>query len=419
MGAKNFKIVLLLIGWMSIGWIEVAEAGQFTAPGSRQNVGGQYASDRSAANSYAPVAYVNQSQGAPAYRTDLDPESRIQSLESAVRNLEFELSQSRQSATPQNALNDAGNTACLACGQLFANCGGCCETSANKTGFNAGVTLLFAKPHFKEAFQVSNINTLTGVMTLLPFEYDYELSPRVWFGFQNEQGLGLRASYWSFDGQGLARNLSTNGSEIWGAHVVNTMFPSNIFAAIPGSQMSVSDYLTTQTVNLVGTYDVEDAAAQILAGAGLRYAKLEQGFAATVQSPVPADFHQLTWSRVFEGLGPTVTMDAKKRLGQSRFSAVASGGGALLYGSKTLSRTVINDQTPAGQAPPFLQLNDADEVVGIGEMNLGLEWGTFLPSGHQALLRGVYEGQLWAEAGAPTLGFLGFQGFGIQMELKR
>ncbi len=415
MRANGLTVVTLLASWIFNGGASVAGAGQIIVPQNQQIAGRRFVPAPYTSNSYSPVSYVQQPQLGTEYRTDVNPESRIQSLESAVRNLEFELNNSRQSS----ARNGAENVACQSCGQSLAVCSGICEMAPRKAGFNAGVTLLFAKPHFKEAFQVSNINNLTGVMTLVPFEYDYELSPRVWFGFQNEQGLGLRASYWSFDGQGLARNLTTDGSEIWGAHVVNTMFPSNIFAAIPGSQMSVSDYLTTQTVNLVGTYNLEVAAAQILAGAGLRYAKLEQGFAATVQSPVLADFHQLTWSRVFEGLGPTFTVDAKKRLGQSRFSAVASGGAALLYGSKTLSRTVINDQTPAGQASPFLQLNDADEVVGIGEMNLGLEWGTFLPSGHQALLRGVYEGQLWAEAGAPTLGFLGFQGFGLQMELKR
>jgi hypothetical protein len=126
----------------------------------------------------------------------------------------------------------------------------------------------------------------------------------------------------------------------------------------------------------------------------------------------------LQWEREFEGVGPSVYLDAKKRLGNTRLSGVVSGGGALLFGSKQLNRTVIGDQSPQ-PAAPFLNLQDADEVVGIGEISLGAEWEARMRGGRSFRVRGTYEGQLWAEAGAPTLGFLGFEGFGIQVELAR
>lgn len=383
----------LLVGWICVCGLNICRAMQVTAPPSGS----------------PPPVWINAS--------DSGSEGRIRSLEATVRNMELELARLRQPML-QPVLSGPSVVDCTSSVCQPGNCG-CCTASASRAGVYAGATLLFAKPHFKESFQVSNTSNLTGLMTLVPFEYDYELSPRIWFGFQNEQGVGVQASYWTFDGEGQSRNLTTDGTEIWGAHVVQTMFPANIFAAVPGSQMSVSDWLTAKTLNLVGTCSLELASVQILGGGGVRYAKLEQGMDAVVLSPAPNDFHQLSWLRRFEGVGPTLSVDAKKRLGNSRLSAVGSGGGALLYGSKTLQRTVINDQTPPVPAPPFLQLNDADEVVGVGELSLGLEWGAVFHNGNQLALRGVYEGQLWADAGAPTLGFLGFQGFGLQFELRR
>ncbi len=35
--------------------------------------------------------------------------------------------------------------------------------------------------------------------TLVPFEYDYQLSPRAWLGWQSCNGLGFRATYFRFD----------------------------------------------------------------------------------------------------------------------------------------------------------------------------------------------------------------------------
>ncbi len=340
----------------------------------------------------------------------VDPNVRVAALESTVSRLEYQLAGLESSGAAKmdsSAGYDAG---------LPDTCTGC---GGPNIGFVAGATALFAKPHFKESFQVSRVDTANGLMTLEPFSYDYDFSPRVWFGLENSQGVGVRCNYWNYDDQSPQRVLNTDGTQVWGAHVVNTMFPANIFAAIPGSQMTVNDYLETTTVNLLGTFGMDLGGTFVQGGAGLRYARLEQGFDALVTTPIPNFFNRLTWTREFEGVGPTFAFDLRKRLGQTRLAAIATGGGALLFGSKTLERTVINDQSPVPGVVPQLRLPDADEVVGIGELGTGLEWRAEFADGRYVSLRGLYEGQLWAEAGAPTLGFLGFQGFGIQLELGR
>ncbi len=55
----------------------------------------------------------------------------------------------------------------------------------------AGYSFLFAKLHFHESFQAISTNTRTGTLSLIPFENSFELTPRVWFGYENANGTGV------------------------------------------------------------------------------------------------------------------------------------------------------------------------------------------------------------------------------------
>ena len=90
--------------------------------------------------------------------------------------------------------------------------------------------------------------------------------------------------------------------------------------------------------------------------------------------------------------------------------------GSLLFGEKEIRRFV---NPPTVTSPPFVVFDEADEVVGCGGLEIGLQWSRPLPHGGSLFVRGTYEAQLWADAGAPTLTFLGFEGFGIALGLAR
>ncbi len=333
-------------------------------------------------------------------------EYRIQDLESKL-----EVMQNQVEATQINIANSCYTD------QYQANIAGC-ENGTFRSGFYAGAAAVWMKPHFKEAFELSRTDFTTGQQSLIPFGYDYDVTPRVFMGFRNSENTGVRVSYWSFDHQGRPSSYTSNGLDAYGAHIVSVIFPANIFAANFGESLNVQNRLETSTLNLHGTIEGTFNKGTYMAGAGIRYANLEQTYQATVLSQAGAPIADLSWERSFDGIGPSVVFDAARQLGCSKFSAVVNGGGALLFGQKTLQRTVFGDQSPQ-PAAPFLNLTDADEVVGIGEMSIGLEWATVTRRGQQLKVRGTYEGQLWAEAGAPTLGFLGFEGFGLQVEVRR
>ena len=95
----------------------------------------------------------------------------------------------------------------------------------------------------------------TGQQTLFPFDYDYEVTPRVWLGYKSRNGLGWRVNYWEFDHDGATSNSLADGQNIYGAHAVTIIFPANIFATTPGSTLTTNDSLVTEVFNLYGTYD--------------------------------------------------------------------------------------------------------------------------------------------------------------------
>ncbi len=290
-----------------------------------------------------------------------------------------------------------------------------CESGAHR--FYAGAAVVIAKPHFKEAFDYSQTSLVTGQQVLVPFSYDYGPTPKVWLGVNGQNGIGLKSTYWQFDHDGAARSTSSDGTTLLGAHAATIIFPANIFTANPTESLLTSSSLWTETFDLCGTIDTSMGGIDLQGAAGVRYVGFRQDYSATIVDSIGIPQRFVDWERSYYGLGPTVQVEGRKRLRNTRLSLLMRGGGALLFGSKSIDRTVIGDQSPQ-PASPFLSLDGADEVVGVGEVSLGLEWAVNLAR-HQVALRGTYDGQLWAEGGAPTLGFLGFQGFGIGLELRR
>ncbi|MFH1264921.1 MAG: hypothetical protein ABIK89_04295, partial [Planctomycetota bacterium] len=80
--------------------------------------------------------------------------------------------------------------------------GGFCSPSCQPSGPYAGYAFVFAKPHFSENASYRICDTNARRDTLVPFSYDHELTPRVWFGYVGPSGLGLRYRYWQFDHMG-------------------------------------------------------------------------------------------------------------------------------------------------------------------------------------------------------------------------
>jgi hypothetical protein len=300
------------------------------------------------------------------------------------------------------------------CSRLTSCSAAKCKSSA---GIHGGAALIFAKPHFKEAFQISALNTGTGQQTLIPFSYDYGATPEFWLGMERADGLGVRGRYWQFDQGGTGITRISDGQTFYTANATTIIFPATIIANDPGEILRSDDNLKTQIIDFEATMRTQIGRMEIVGGGGLRYAALKQSLSSTVLDAGSNVIGLLQWTRDYEGLGPAVSIDLRRPIGNSGLSVVGKVNAALLFGHKDLNRTVVGDVTTPSAAP-FLNLENADEVVGMGEVALGLQWRRMLRRS-ELVIGGMYQGQLWAEAGAPTLGFLGFEGFGLTAELRR
>lgn len=368
--------------------------------------------DSAGSSNLSPVHPVSQVRPVSHQVALANSTSRMQSLEAELASLQARV---EQLSYDRVGVVDAG------CGcDVAAGCGcaddGCCGCEGYRSGFYFNVEAVFAKPYYKESFEASVVRSDVGApavplsQQLLPFQFGYDVTPRFTAGYTDCDGMGLRARYWQLDQNGDTRSLTGEvvNTDIFTptANVVSVIFPATI-AAPPGTTMVVNNSLKFQTLDLEGTQQVFVGPVELTLGAGLRYALLDQRYSAEVA----ATGSSLVWQRRFEGAGVTLSADGRRPIGCHGLAAVGSFRGAMLFGRKDMDRNVTNNQV-AG-VPDQVSLEDGDEVFGGGELSFGLEWEREFCGGRSVFVRGMYEGQLWTDAGAPTLTFLGFEGFAV------
>ncbi|MEX1027244.1 MAG: Lpg1974 family pore-forming outer membrane protein [Candidatus Paceibacterota bacterium] len=290
-----------------------------------------------------------------------------------------------------------------------------CSCEDSTYGLYGGAALVVAKLHFKEAFQATTLDAATGTLNLVPFDYDYEPNARGWLGYQAPNGLGVRATYAHLDQAAQPFSQTSTPTSIHSAQVVTVNIPA-VITANPGETLSVLGSLNVEMLDFEGTLHTHVAGMDLTVGGGLRYATLDQDSIGTVVTGGTAT-QQLIWERKYSGLGPAVSAEVLKPIGRSGLSLYGLGRGSLLFGDKMLNR-FVNPPTGAMPPVPFVSLADGDEVVPIFDLGLGAQWSRQYDFG-ELFARATYEGQLWAEAGAPTLGFLGFEAFTVQIGLQR
>lgn len=291
--------------------------------------------------------------------------------------------------------------------------GGCCRPAEGHCGWEAGYSFLFAKPYYKESFEATSMSLASGTFSLIPFGFDYQSTPQAWLGYVGQNGFGVRSTYWQYDHAANPLTLVSDAATINSAHSTTVIFPATISTTGPGQVLSIDSRLRVQTLDLEGTQRSRVGDITAVGSAGLRYSALDQRFSAAVIDAGTVT-QQLAWSRRFEGLGPTVGLEATKPLHVGRLSAIVAGRGALLFGQKNLTRFV---QPASLTAPPLIRFENADEVVGCGSLEVGAQWERSWGNGSRLFVRGTYGSQLWTDAGAPTLTFLGVESFNLSAGL--
>lgn len=302
------------------------------------------------------------------------------------------------------------------CGDVV--CGDTCGVSYMGRGsgakFYTGFEFTFLKPHYEDNTALTLLDGNAAgdsILTDVGFEHDTELAPRVYFGWRHCDGVGLRATWWSFDHEAEAVSASPDADgfgrvshpEFSGVDI-STNIPTDVFSAASDLEATAIDIEATQEA-CVGGWDL------VVAG-GLRYADIEQGYRASTSNATPALRGTIDYRQSIDGIGPTISLGASRPLGRiarvfcrARGSVLFGDGESLLTASENID------------APPEISTSrstDRDDLLSIGEVQVGFMWRgrgrRHTP--YRPFVSIALEGQVWNGAGSATSeeGSLGFFG---------
>jgi hypothetical protein len=274
--------------------------------------------------------------------SSLDPRpfAADESVDARLARLEAELASAREQL--------AGLSTHSACTCAEEDCARCQQAAFR---YYAGGEALVAKPRFEDGAEEDSAGRM--------LDFHMEPSARLWTGFHNLHGWGVRGQMWTYDN-------GTDRAPVW-------HFP--LSGATKWMEFEAG------TIDLLGTQRTEFQNWTLDLGGGFRYAWLEQGVVTT-------DRLDFLWKR-FHGFGPVATADLRGPLGplgKLGLAYVVNVRGSLLAGEATWSN-------------PFARQN-TDDIGAIAELQVGLEWKRRLEGGQELFIRAVYEHQTWFGGGA-------------------
>jgi hypothetical protein len=269
-------------------------------------------------------------------------------------------------------------------GMLIEDAEECCEEPCCGYEILAGIGYYYLKPYWKTnpAYVVLQNNieghhsksNLDDVNFVKDFDWDGELAPRVWVGFVCCNGWGARAHYWRFD-ESVTQSVRVAGTidRIFAAS--GGVKQGDVEADSEGDALTVSNHLELDVFDVEALKQFRIGCCSVMVSGGLRYANLRQRYQA---SEINADSKwdsedAVQISNSFKGVGPTLGVEAKYPLwcgfslyGNSRFS--------VLFGDGKF-RSFESQSNRFGElAQVDVNTIDRDEVLPIGELELGVEW---------------------------------------------
>lgn len=212
-------------------------------------------------------------------------------------------------------------------------------------GWYGGAEVTILQPFMSGAYAVFPLDPTDGSL----IDQQFLAGVRYQIGWANEAGFGVRGRYWSY-------------SQYF--TYADPYAPNQL-----GINLQAAD-LEATTAHRLGRWDT-------LLAAGVRYGKL--GYINNVASIFGVG------TATFEGVGPTVAVEGRRRLGSSAFSFYGNVRGSALFGS--IKNAALFQQMPASTIQ--------GEVMGVAENQLGIAWDRVTESGLVFEVRACWETQYW------------------------
>lgn len=321
-------------------------------------------------------------------------------------------------AVPSAACVDCG--ACEVCGQAECGCG---------PAWRVGFDFLLAKPHFERNLAYTTVRS-DGVSNVTisdtEFDYDFELAPRIWAHYESSAGVGIRGSYWWFDQSAAAEVVQppANGFGFishprFGDSNIPLTTDVIIASTIPTDTFATVSALDAYTLDLEITKRGTFCNWDLLAGAGVRYARIEQQYLAELRSGGGVMIGGIDYVHEQQGFGPTLSLETRRGLGAG-FAGFALTRASLLMGEST-SELIAGEDLDLATPIITSQSRARDDVLPIAELVIGAEWRSGNLGFAELLVRSAFEAQWWGGVGSASSeeGDLGFLGGTIGVGLMR
>lgn len=298
------------------------------------------------------------------------------------------------------------------CGEPIG-CGG--VVGCNPRRMYAGFEFTFVKPRFENnvAFTLTESDGAgNDTISDAEFDHDLELTPRVYVGWKNTNGVGLRATWWQFDHESspAAGTHPDNGF----GNITHPAFGTvNIGTTQLNEQFQAGSTLNAYTIDIEATKETSFCGWDLGVAGGVRYASAEQGYDAQLRSGADVLLGQIDYHQSIEGIGPTISLSASRQLTR-RTALFTRARGSVLFGDGE-SHLQAGEDLDLTTSFSTTRIASRDDLLSIAEIQLGFKWQgdrlahrVFTPFVAVAM-----EGQVWNGAGNATSeeGNLGFFGF--------
>ncbi len=310
---------------------------------------------------------------------------------------------------------------CAECNGEVADGGTCDDGVCGGSGFlnctrwSAGVEFTVLTPHFEQnpaILRRESNNAGLDTLSEQSFDYGTSLAPRVWLETMQGEALGFRLTYWQFD---QAADNATQSPPANGFGRIQSPPFGNIdlSATTPGSTLTAGADINAYTLDIEATQCFNTGIWGWLGTAGVRYGEADQSYTTRLTNAAGNAQGRIDYNHRVQGVGPTLSIRTNRPFIRN-LSLFGQARGSLLFGDGESTLQAIEDQDLANPLTTN-QSNSRDDLLPIGEFQLGVQFTPPCGRVRQPYLHAALEGQVWNGAGSATseVGNLGFFGFNV------
>jgi hypothetical protein len=272
-----------------------------------------------------------------------------------------------------------------------------CDYSAPGIGFYADFGAMILKPRWGqnpafgleiEGVGVDDVN----VVTIQDFDYNAQFVPEISLGMKSCSGWGVRLHWWGFansDTQSIGPLLDDPAADL-DVEEIASATPLGLSARVDGIDTESSGSFTARSRLRMDVWDLEltkqinNTRWSFLLTGGVRYAHISQNYEA-VATEIDTDDQDISGSAVdsghnFNGAGPTLSIDARRRIGNTGLYVFGHSRGSVLCGERKrvaqeFDLADTNDDGTLDEATlTAVAQQTSDCVIPVIEARIGAGW---------------------------------------------